>query len=150
MESLFELLSNPLIWGAIIWLFSRLFVGKGEEDQNQNKTNKPRQQIEQPKPKESSAEPKRRKQELQTVQEAYEKLKTLSTDVTERSRRSNEGREQRNVQKRQETVPKVDRHVSRDFLSINKKKAAEGVIWSEILGPPRAKAPHYTRTKGRL
>lgn len=30
-------------------------------------------------------------------------------------------------------------------ISISKKHAAEGVIWSEILGPPRSKKPHYSR-----
>ncbi|CAN0344307.1 unnamed protein product, partial [Chrysoparadoxa australica] len=42
----------------------------------------------------------------------------------------------------------VNRNQSRyrsDFNKVTKKRVIEGVIWSEILGPPRSKRPHSSQ-----
>jgi hypothetical protein len=43
--------------------------------------------------------------------------------------------------------PKVNRNANQNHLLIDRQKAVQGVVWSEILGAPRSKNPHYTRKR---
>ncbi|WP_226667355.1 hypothetical protein [Metabacillus litoralis] len=101
-----------------------------------------------PKPIMTTVETKKSEQKpsLQTVQEAYEKLKVKTFDqVEDVDIIKEEPKKVRSVLK--ENIPKTNRNVKRNPLLIDQQKAVQGVIWSEILGPSRAKNPHYTRNR---
>lgn len=144
-----EILSNPLIWGLLVWLFSRIFVSnKKEEEAPKKQPSRPQNRQESqpntrqnPRPVMTRVEQKRRKEEsssLQTVQQAYEKMKD-HTIVEENSKKTKHVREKH--------FPKVDRQVRKNKLIVDRQKAVQGVIWSEILGSPRSKNPHYTQKR---
>lgn len=160
--NIMEIITNPIVWALLVWLFSRLFTTKNKEDENKSKTpNQPQNRSEQkakqrshsrpvPKPVMTTVGTKQKSEErrppLQTVQEAYEKMKKRSAD---------QGTDGKNFKKqpvqepllRQERPISVNRNVRQHPLVIDRNKAAQGVIWSEVLGPPRAKNPHYTKSR---
>ncbi|OAS85026.1 MULTISPECIES: hypothetical protein [Metabacillus] len=153
-----ELLTNPLVWGALVWLFSRFFTSnkkdeetpKKQHNQRENRPNprpNPRQNSRtNPKPVMTTVERKPRneaKPALQTVQQAYESMKN---QATEKTRIVKEQPNKRKVVPR-EQFPKVNRNIKQNNLIIDQQKAVQGVIWGEILGAPRSKNPHYTRNK---
>lgn len=156
-----EIFTNPLVWGLLAWLFSKFFTSKGKEEQNKSKPSNQRPKSPQeprsnprprpvPKPVMTTVETKQReerKRPLQSVQEAYEKMKLQpvkeeKVEIKERPKRIQPIKEER--------LPKVNRNVNRNDLIIDRQKAAQGVIWSEILGAPRAKKPHFTQKRRHL
>jgi hypothetical protein len=156
-----ELLTNPLVWGALVWLFSRFFTSnKKDEETPKKQPNKrenrpnpkpnPRQNSRpNPKPVMTTVEKKTRneaKPALQTVQQAYESMKNQATENLEKTRIVKEQPKKAKVVLN-EQFPKVNRNIKQNNLIIDQQKAVQGVIWSEILGPPRSKNPHYTRNK---
>ncbi|MEC2076514.1 hypothetical protein [Metabacillus fastidiosus] len=145
-----DLLTNPLIIGAIIWFVSKIFTGRKQEEENKRKERPiqvPNQQ-ERPKPVFTTAdretERRNRKEAAappEPVQEAYEQ-------VRERMRQ----REASNRTK--ETVSRLNQprkpllnesKKDNEMLSFNKKTVVQAVIYSEILGKPRSKSQHFTR-----
>jgi hypothetical protein len=44
--------------------------------------------------------------------------------------------------RRKESTENAEVSISTDTLSAGKKQLAQGIIWAEILGPPRAKKPY--------
>ncbi|MBE4908025.1 hypothetical protein IMZ08_08165 [Bacillus luteolus] len=56
---------------------------------------------------------------------------------------------QRTEIKKVETIvpPKQKKSSSGALQGISRKRAVEGVIWAEILGPPRSKRPHSTYSR---
>jgi hypothetical protein len=164
-----ELLTNPLVWGVLAWLFSRFFTSnkkdeetpKKQPNQRENRPNprpNPRQSSRQssrqnprqnPKPVMTTVEKKSRneaKPALQTVQQAYESMKNQTTEKIEKTRIVKEQPKKTKVVLN-EQFPKVNRNIKQNNLIIDQQKAVQGVIWGEILGPPRSKNPHYTRNK---
>ncbi|PGT82900.1 MULTISPECIES: hypothetical protein [Bacillaceae] len=175
-----EIFTNPLVWAALAWLFSRVFTSKTKEDEtNQKQPTKqtvspqdtrqdsrpsprpnprpnPRTSSRPnprpvPKPVMTTVETKPREENrppLQTVQEAYEKMKRNPV----KDDRVNTVKERLGKPQalKEEKLPKVNRNVNRNQLIVDQQSAAQGVIWSEILGPPRSKNPHYTQNKRRL
>lgn len=147
-----EILANPLVWGLLAWIFSKLFMSRKQEDETREKAAPPREQLPnslpnpRPNPTPRSANtaenlPKREyKQQLKTVQQAYEELKTKSAEPPEKLQKRERPKLVLNEIK---TVQKI----SGNKLRVDKQKAIQGVIWSEILGQPRSKNPHYTRNK---
>ncbi|MBO1512267.1 hypothetical protein [Metabacillus bambusae] len=156
-----ELLTNPLVWGLLVWLFSRFFTSnkkdeetpKKQPNQRENRPNprpNPRQNSRpNPKPVMTTVERNPRneaKPALQTVQQAYESMKNQATEKTEKTRIVKEQPKKSKVVLN-EQFPKVNRNIKQNNLIIDQQKAVQGVIWSEILGAPRSKNPHYTRNK---
>ncbi|APH04336.1 hypothetical protein [Bacillus weihaiensis] len=167
----YDLLSNPLVWGVLVWLFSRIFSSsKGEENTNQPQRQK--EKPEQKKPERSNSRPipkpvrpasskerdtsqkPQEKKSLQTVQEVYESMKrngeealknTVQVQVPIEKSRT---REVRSI--KVEPKPQVNRNISSDPLTIDKNKAAQGLVWSEILGAPRGKNPHFNQRRRQL
>ncbi|MCM3442076.1 hypothetical protein [Metabacillus halosaccharovorans] len=157
-----DIISNPIVWAFLVWLFSRLFTNKSNKEEDKQKVpNQPktRQEPRQnprptarpvPKPVMTTVESKKRndgsKPPLQTVQEAYEKMKQRSSEKEIEVRVVKEQPKPKSVMTQERTLS-VNRNVRQNHLVIDQNKAAQGVIWSEILGPPRAKNPHYTKTR---
>ncbi|PMC39673.1 hypothetical protein CJ195_07095 [Bacillus sp. UMB0899] len=156
-----EIFSNPIVWAFLVWVFSRLFTNKNKEEENKSKApNKPENRPEPrkssrsnprpvPKPVMTTVETKQRKEDrrppLQTVQEAYEKMKQRSGERGIDVKVMKEQPKQKPVVKEERPIS-VNRNVRQSHLVIDRNKAAQGVIWSEVLGPPRAKNPHYTKS----
>lgn len=150
-----EIISNPIVWAFLVWLFSRLFTNKNKEEEapkNRPEPNpRPRPNPRPvPKPVMTTVETRQRKEErkppLQTVQEAYEKMKQRSEEHGEEVKVIKEQPKQKPVMEQERPIS-VNRSVRQNHLLIDQNKAAQGVIWSEILGPPRAKNPHYTKSR---
>ena len=159
-----DIFTNPIVWAFLVWLFSRLFTNKNNEDENKPKApNQPKNRPDPrqnprpntrpvPKPVMTTVETKERrgdrdrKPPLQTVQEAYEKMRQRSVEQDKEVKAVKE-QPKREVVVKQERPILVNRNVSQNHLLIDQNKAAQGVIWSEILGPPRAKNPHYTKSR---
>ncbi|WP_026558702.1 hypothetical protein [Bacillus sp. J37] len=157
-----DIISNPIVWAFLVWLFSRLFTNKNNQEENKPKVpSQPKNQQEPrqnprptarpvPKPVMTTIESKQRnersKPPLQTVQEAYEKMKQRTSENEIEVRVVKEQPKPKSVMPQERTLS-VNRNVRQNHLVIDQNKAAQGVIWSEILGPPRAKNPHYTKTR---
>jgi hypothetical protein len=150
-----ELLSNPLVWGLLVWLFSRLFTSNKGEETPKKQPNRPENRRSSqpnprpnPKPVMTTVEQKSRKEvkpTLQTVQHAYENMKARPVEKADHVERVKE--QPKRTQLVREHLPKVDRNVKQNNLIVDRQKAVQGVIWSEILGAPRSKNPHYTRNR---
>lgn len=175
-----EIFTNPLVWAALAWLFSRVFTSKTKEDETNQKqptkqTVSPQDNRQDsrpsprpnprpnprtssrpnprpvPKPVMTTVETKPREESrppLQTVQEAYEKMKR--NPVKDDRVNTVKERLAKPQAVKEEKLPKVNRNVNRNQLIVDQQSAAQGVIWSEILGAPRSKNPHYTQNKRRL
>lgn len=147
-----EILTNPLVWGVIAWLFSRLFTSKNKEETT---TELPKKHLEKrhkpnpiprpnPKPIQNKVEDKARKEvesTLQTVQQVYDTMKAKVAEQIEDVEIKQV--QQKKIQK--EKIPTVNRNVTQNHLIVDRQQAVQGLIWSEILGSPRSKNPHYTR-----
>lgn len=172
-----DIFGNPIVWAFLAWLFSRIFTSGKEDAskkkpespterpthieprQNDHTRPSPRRNPSprpnprpstrsNPKPVMTTVETRKREQKpaLQTVQEAYEKMKVESFDKVEHVEIiKEEPKRVRSVVK--ETTPKIKGNIKRNTLLIDQQKAVQGVIWSEVLGPSRAKNPHYTRNR---
>jgi hypothetical protein len=140
-----EILTNPLVWGVLAWLFSRLFTSKNKEEpptkQPNHQENRPRTN---PKPVRNKGEDRARKEvesTLQTVQQAYENMKSSAVDHIEDGMDVQE----QPIKTLKDKIPTVNRNVNQKHLIVDRQKAVQGLVWSEILGAPRSKNPHYTR-----
>lgn len=148
-----EILTNPLVWGVLAWLFSRLFTSKNKEETPNNQPNhKESRSRPVPTPRVNPTHAKNRVDDktrkevestIHTVQHAYENIKA----------RVEEQIDDVTVVKMQpkktqiDDFPKVNRNANQNHLLIDRQKAVQGVVWSEILGAPRSKNPHYTRKR---
>ena len=113
---------------------------------NKNNNQKTRQQ---PKPVFTTVEDletkKTEKQLKETVQNAYEKIKSeaveqITPSSTTRDRRPS------SIRSKKVSEVKVTSVVgNRNTIQLNKQSVVQGVIWSEILGPPRSKNPHFPK-----
>lgn len=154
-----DLLSNPIVWAFLVWVFSRLFTSKKKEEKSPpQRTPRPEKPANSRPPERSKPKPvittvehearKKKTQTLQTVQEAYEKMKAGAVEKPERIELVETDKRQPHRQAPKEVpFPKVNRNVKQSHLLVDGNKAVQGVIWSEILGAPRAKNPHYTRNR---
>jgi 5'-3' exonuclease len=153
-----ELLTNPLVWGLLAWLFSRFFTSNKKEEEtpkkqpnrqenHQNSRPNPRPN---PRPVMTTGEQKPRsgkKPTLQTVQQTYENMKVRAEGQIETIEIVKEQPKRTQLVVKEEQAPKVDRNVNQNHLMVNRQNAVQGVVWSEILGAPRSKNPHYTRNR---
>ncbi|WP_349407875.1 hypothetical protein [Pseudalkalibacillus sp. SCS-8] len=157
LEQLFEFLFANLFFlivviGGILSFFKRQ-IDKYNEQQNaprkgqQRQPVRPRPQAETismpQEPREEKVRPDRPRQERQervkeSLQELYEeKRKELQNGVNQESNNSSPV-----VRPRSRTKTK-ERQISPNQVLPNPDHVAQGVIWAEILGPPRSKKPHH-------
>jgi inner membrane protein involved in colicin E2 resistance len=145
----FELLTNPLVWAVLVGLFTKIFVSKEDENKKkQQETKKTKNQLPKPvmttveKPRENR---RRQKQiEKQTVQQAYEKLKNHEAEQIQKNINVSPQQTRKTAMTRSQANNKP---LQEEKMIFNQKTAVQGIIWSEVLGPPRSKNPHYTRHK---
>lgn len=155
-----ELLSNPIVWGLLVWLFSRFFTSKDKEEKSPTTkhTTRPEKPVDsrppsrpKPSPVMTTVEHESRKpknQTLQTVQEAYERMKAREVEKPDRIELVEaHGHQSHRLVPKEGTLPKLNRNVKQNHLLVDRQKAAQGVVWSEILGAPRSQKPHYTRNR---
>jgi hypothetical protein len=91
---------------------------------------------------------KPKNQTLQTVQEAYERMKAREVEKPDRIELVEaHGHQSHRLVPKEGTLPKLNRNVKQNHLLVDRQKAAQGVVWSEILGAPRSQKPHYTRNR---
>ncbi|MGM0874314.1 MAG: hypothetical protein ACQEWV_05845 [Bacillota bacterium] len=152
-----ELLKNPLVWGLLAWLFSRFFrSNKKEEETSKKQPNRQERPNSRPNPRPNprpvmtTGEQKPRNEKkptLQTVQQAYENMKVRTEEQIETIEIVKEQPKRAKFVVQEEYVPKVNRNIKKNHLIVDRQKAVQGVVWSEILGAPRSKNPHYTRNR---
>ncbi|MBP2241672.1 hypothetical protein J2Z40_002244 [Cytobacillus eiseniae] len=143
------LMDNPFILFIIIAMLSSMFgKGKGKNQQNQQKQNqsRPRQAPVQSNPIEpipsearnASSQIKREYLERKRQEEKKrQEIKNRPPIMQEMSKKQA-------VKKEEKTLynPSIVPVEKKPALSIEKQKLVDGVIWAEILGPPRALNPH--------
>lgn len=129
-----EILTNPLVIAAVIGIISAIF-GKKSKDEKQGAKKRPvpqaqKQPAEQHKPEEvpvvseeNPFEQKRREAENRLA-ETKQTFKGLERELT--------------------VVRSRNASLKKNVLKVNKDTAVQGVIFGEVLGPPRAKKPHNT------
>ncbi|MTH52472.1 hypothetical protein GKZ89_03560 [Bacillus mangrovi] len=129
LQSLIDaVISNPILSGVLIWIgsvfFSRLF--KNKEDNPEIKQER-RQQ------REKEAQQSVRQAE-ETVQSAYERVQQ------EYGNRIRSGIKEPEIEKIGER-----KNMGGIRKTSRQKQALQGIVWSEIIGKPRAVNPHHTR-----
>ncbi|MBD1382102.1 hypothetical protein [Metabacillus arenae] len=134
------LLENPLIVAAIIWVISAIFSKiskKQKEEQEKQRQPKPQKQSSPDRQLE-----KRRKDVKQTVSETNQNVQDIYTAAKERAGQDLFPKiEEYSKNKKAMSKPKKKRvnTSSTELLSFQRNSAIQGVIWSEILGEPKAK-----------
>ncbi|MFC0270053.1 hypothetical protein ACFFIX_01080 [Metabacillus herbersteinensis] len=143
-----EIFQNPIVIAFLIWILSSFFRGKPKEEdaQKQKQQGKTRQQ---PKPVFTTVEqPKQRRAEQQlkeTVQNAYEKIKSETVEQITPSSTTRDRRPISTRSKKENEVKVTSVAGTKSAIQLNKQSVIQGVIWSEILGPPRSKNPHFPK-----
>lgn len=146
MEFLFE---NPLIPIIVIWVISSLFnKGTGKKQTKAAKSKPFVENIPFPSFEDLNKKPEVIANEptISNIEEIYSKKEQAEVqlaDLKERQIRTAEKVEKITAVSRlnQKGKEPETSGVEKSFL-IEKEKVAEAIVWSEILGPPRAKKPH--------
>ncbi|WP_394174631.1 hypothetical protein [Guptibacillus hwajinpoensis] len=133
MDNIIELILNNIVFviiaiGGILSFFKRM--GSEDQNQNQRQNERPRKQATSSGADRSFDEEKEIQSEnVSAYQEALERI----------SERENSQYELK--------VEKPKRSsVKQKGISISKRNVRNGIIWAEILGPPRSKRPHPSMT----
>ncbi|WP_221565653.1 hypothetical protein [Alkalihalobacillus sp. TS-13] len=153
LEAIFELLMQNiffviLVIGGILSFFKRQIEKQNEHQQPKRR---PQQNQQQPRPVESrparveektrsGRQWKERGEKISTdLQELYHtKREELEKTVHEHNTREYMPRESRLLQPKPKPKPKL----SKSQVLPNPDNVAQGVIWAEVLGPPRSRKPH--------
>ncbi len=159
MEILFE---NPIFLIAILWAIASFFnKSKASNSNQQQKNARPEartseQQI-QPKPNESrkvNSPRSRLEQMAKEMADRLEKEYMEKRQIAESTRRQATNHSSPIEKQPQPVYIKVEQPVEKKVVveektiasqhsySIEKQKIIDGVVWAEILGPPRALNPH--------
>ncbi|WP_077214019.1 hypothetical protein [Bacillus dakarensis] len=148
MELLFE---NPLIPIIVIWVISSLFNKGKSKKKTKTDTAKPFvENIPFPSFEDLKKEPEviaDAEPAISNIEEIYsEKKKRAEAQLAElkdKQRRASEKAERAaSVSRLNQQRKKPEASYSEKAFLIEKEKVAEAIVWSEILGPPRAKKPH--------
>lgn len=135
MEILEFLFSNIFFLIAILWFVSSIFGRKRKEEQQRNKNPRPvafPTEERNPDPVASPVEldkPWKKVERIQSKEigsEAIGKLPVDTVITTEPVRYSKRSKQ------------------LLDFTNLNRTKAVQGMVWSQVFGLPRAKEPHRT------
>ncbi|MCF6137969.1 hypothetical protein [Pseudalkalibacillus berkeleyi] len=165
LEKLIELLMANLFFviliiGGIYSFFKRQMEKYNEEQQpgkNRQRQHNPHQAETMSMPREERSrssrparQPSERSKKVQTnIEEMYmEKREEFDRSITDRSTTDRSDRMQRTIRPvRSKSKPKLK--ASKSDLIPNPDNVAQGVIWAEILGPPRSRKPHSTKMNQR-
>lgn len=140
IDNLIELLLNNIVFviiaiGGIISFFKRM--SGEEENQKANPAQKPPQMQ-----KETSNASSERSMQVSEVEENASTSSTVSAykeALGHMAKRENYGSQNElKVQKNVKSAP----YIKDKSLSISKSNVRNGIIWAEILGPPRSRKPH--------
>ncbi|MGP4080412.1 hypothetical protein ACTWQL_10875 [Pseudalkalibacillus sp. R45] len=159
-EAILELLMQNiffviLVIGGILSFFKRQIEKQNEQQQPKRR---PQQKQQQPHPVEtrparveersrSERQWKERGEKLSTdLQELYQtKREEIGKSVEEQLTRDYTPRESRLPREKPKTRPKL----TQNQVLPNPDNVAQGVIWSEVLGPPRSRKPHSVTARLR-
>ena len=146
MEILFE---NPILWLVLLGVISSLFRGKKREEEGQKTRSNPVENRPTPKSGSAFGELKEIFREVnryisrgnttfsnlkkERVQEVIEPASYTQRAVQEKTSIANEI----------EVIQKAPILQKKNQLKVDESKLVDAVIWSEILGPPRAKNPYF-------
>ncbi|AAU24237.1 hypothetical protein ACG2QI_05690 [Bacillus sp. GM2] len=138
------LFDNPIIMAAIIAAISFIFNKLGKNDENEEAKRKPapeQQRTQTPKPKQTAQHrPAKNKNQRPAAAAAN------SADMEAELRRIKEDAE-RSMPAVERTIKKQSSRVinrKQELLDMNKKTIVQGIVLSEVFGPPRSRKPHYT------
>ncbi|MCA0171823.1 hypothetical protein [Bacillus sp. RAR_GA_16] len=142
MDNLIELLLNNIVFviiaiGGIVSFFKRI---GSEEDQNKKPPQTRRQAGVENEQTDSSINRTEESQgnktdKVSAYQEALER-------ISDRDKPKYDLEVQRSVRKQSNKKPRR--------VSLSKNDVRNGVLWSEILGPPRSKRPHSFNNRARF
>lgn len=138
------LFDNPIIMAAIIAAISFIFNKLGKNDENEEAKRKPapeQQRTQTPKLKQTAQHrPAKNKNQRPAAAAAN------SADMEAELRRIKEDAE-RSMPAVERTIKKQSSRVinrKQELLDMNKKTIVQGIVLSEVFGPPRSRKPHYT------
>lgn len=135
-----EILTNPLVIAAVIGIISAIF-GKKNKDEKRPPGTRPGDQAKKQDQKQPQKEHKPEAEELPAVSEENpfeQKRREAEKPLAETEQMFN-GLEHKLTSARARNAS-----LKKSALKINKETAVQGIIFSEVLGPPRAKKPHRT------
>ena len=136
LDNLIDLLLNNIVFviiviGGIVSFFKRM---GNEEDQTQKPRKSGRPSVQGNQNRSESTRSTKRNGEMQDSSDTVSAYQEALERISDRDDPQYELKVQRPVQK--QTYKKHKR------LSLDKRDVRNGVLWSEILGPPRSKKPH--------
>ncbi|WP_270179331.1 hypothetical protein [Alkalihalobacillus sp. CinArs1] len=139
LEGIIELLLNNIVFviiaiGGILSFFKRM----GSEEEETKPPSGPRRSIGPNQENPYSYEDNSSEQSFDLKPEQYDAYEEALERISSRDNAS----EELKVYK-----PNSSKHREFGGISIKKKDVKKGVIWSEILGPPRSKNPHPSMMK---
>ncbi|GLB58251.1 hypothetical protein [Cytobacillus sp. NCCP-133] len=146
------LLENPFILIALLAFISSLFKKK-KKGESEKQKKRPQQRPE-PQAEQSAAEVLMEKAVKEEKRQQAERASRIEEEYRRRKQQAEESirvlQNQKLAAERQASVFRepaekpVDRPQARiqGQFAPQKKALVDGIIWSEILGPPRAKGPH--------
>ena len=146
MEILFE---NPILWLVLLGVISSLFRGKKREEDGQKTRSNPVENRPTPKSGSAFGELKEIFREVNcTFQEETQPSQTLKKERVQEviepasyNQRAVQGKTA--IANEIEVVQKAPILQKKNQLKVDESKLVDAVIWSEILGPPRAKKPYF-------
>lgn len=152
MEILFE---NPILWLVLLGVISSLFRGKKREEEGQKTRSNPVENR--PAQKSGSAFEELKEifkevnrslqgetQPSQTLKkEAYKKKEHVKELIEPASYTQRADQEKTSIANEIEINRKAPILQKKNQLKVDESKLVDAVIWSEILGPPRAKSPYF-------
>ncbi|MCY7753237.1 hypothetical protein MOF05_16755 [Bacillus haynesii] len=134
------LFDNPIIMAAIIAAISFIFNKLGKNDENEETKRKPT--PERPKTQTPKQTAQHRPAENRTERPAAAKSADMATEL-----RRIKADAERSMPAVERTVKKQSSRVinrKQELLDMNKNTIVQGVVLSEVFGPPRSRKPHYT------
>ncbi|WP_210366884.1 hypothetical protein [Bacillus sp. REN3] len=153
MEALFDLITNPIVLFILIGFFSSLYnkaKGNAEDQQRPRPARPARETVDMGNPQASRRVPQQQRTTeaveppgtLNDIQKVYLERKRQADQQPDESRRKEKGRlgERNRIQETKQ--PDRNQGSSFDFQP-DGDKLIEGLVWSEVLGPPRAKRPYH-------
>jgi hypothetical protein len=146
LEILFE---NPILWLVLLGVISSLFRGKKREEEGQKTRSNPVENRPTPKSGSAFGELKEIFREVnRTFQEETQPSQTLKKErvqeVIEPAIYTQRAvQEKTSIANEIEIVQKAPILQKKNQLKVDESKLVDAVIWSEILGPPRAKSPYF-------
>lgn len=137
MDNIIELILNNIVFviiviGGILSFFKRM--GNEDQNQNQRQNERPRKQAA------SSGNSQSLHQEQELSDEIQSENVSAYQEALERISERENSQYELKVQKPKRNSAK------QKGISISKRNVRNGIIWAEILGPPRSKRPHPSMT----